>query len=1335
MEDTKILLLQAIRAYVPEQVVERLVANPGCDLVDWEERCDAALLFADVSGFTAMSESLARVGKEGAEELTRVLNDYFTVMIEQVEHYDGQVIKFGGDAITCAFLKRAGEPPAILRACACALAMQEGMDQFRAVETRGGAFALHMKIGIGAGTVLFLSIGDPQRGQEFLLAGQPLERMAEAEHHASAGEVVIAGECLATAGATELLLGEERAGFWSVLGLRRAVERTVRTEIDLRGLSSAVLDCIITQLVPYLPPTVYERIAGGQRQFVGEHRHVVSLFVNFAGLDYEGDPQAGQKLQQYFVTVQGLVLRYGGRLNRVSVGDKGNLLHIIFGAPIAYEDNEERAVGCALALQKQLAESPAPIATDQRIGVASGYVFAGDVGSERRREYTVMGDVVNLSARLMQASRAGEILTDWHTARRVEGGILCQELPAIQVKGKQEPVPVCLALGVRQDVRHWQDESRSGRHHLPMVGRREELADVEQIIARVVDGHGQLLVISGEAGVGKSRFLEEIVRLARDQGSQVLGGDCLSYGSQSPYLPWLGLFNTLFGLVAAETASGTEKVAHIERKMVETDPALDDWVPLMAQLLGLPVPDNALTAALDAQLRRQRTFDITLALLRQQAQQAPLLLVFEDVHWIDSISLEMLNYVARNVANHRILLVVLHRPTIELSDWRDYSHYHHIALNDLSTEDALALVRARLGMAELPQALQERVLRGEERVNPFFVEEMLNSLVDRGYLVRQPDGPGYRLVGDLSGLTMPDSIQALVMSRIDRLDESSKLTIKVASAIGRVFRYRALLGIYPVDVQPQQLRENLDRLSQLDLTPLDRPAPEWEYIFKHVTTQEVAYESLLYKHRRELHGRMGQYLEQTYPTSLEEYLELLAYHYSRSGDADKSWEYLVKAGDKAREKYANEAAIAHYTQALSLDVSRDTSPVWKALADVYRLIGQYEHALEGYQRALDQPGLAPTQVANLQRKIARTLEQKGQYDEAMHYLERARATLSGQLATAELARVCSSMAWVVQQRGSYEEALQLCKRGMTIADGLPPGEESKGVQDELQHTLATIYWRNGDYGRAIHHFQASIEMRKSRGDLYRLIRSYNNLAIVYWNQSDFGAAADYLLKSLETSQRIGDAYGTAMCFSNLGVISYTLGRYEQAIEYYHKSLAIRQEIGDAQGIADVYSNLGEVHHALGNHQHALRYLGEAIRIFSSIGNEEALFEPYRLLAEVSLELGDTMSALGYCHRALDVAQEMGDREYEGIARRVLGQIHRAAGRLEEAEQSLRQSVETLAAMENKLELGRSEYEWGLALLALGRAEGRGALENAIRIFGQLGLEGELDKARAALPRG
>jgi predicted ATPase/class 3 adenylate cyclase len=1326
-------LLESISAYVPDGILRRVAANPYAPLDGWQERTDATLLFADISGFTAMSETLARLGKEGAEELTRILNTYFSTMTDQVRAFGGFVVKFGGDAMTCQF---PGGSEGLQRACACALEMQARMAAFEDVQTKAGPFTLRMKIGISGGPVLLLSVGSPQHGLEPVLVGRPLDRMVEAEHAARAGEIVVDAQPAPPPG---LRWDERRGDFQRLAELTEPLTFTGSEERTGWTALTAFEERAIAQLMPFIPANVFQQITAGHRQFVGEHRRVVSVFVNFSGLDYTGDPAVGQKLQTYFVRMQDIIHQYGGRLNRLITGDKGSLLHLIFGAPIAHEDNEQRAVRCALRMQQHVQEDEdLAFIDEQRIGIASGHVFAGNVGSERRQEYTVMGDVVNLSARLMQAAQPGQALIDGPTARRIGEAVRAEALPPIQVKGKRAPVPVWSIAESQDTARTW--TQRSGR--LPLVGRRQEVAQIRALLTRVAAGHGQALVINGEAGVGKSRLLQELITIAQDEGFEIYGGNCLSYGSQTPYLPWIDVFNAYFGLRRGEAETPEARIRAIEQHMVAIDPALRDWVPLMAQMLGLPAPDNALTSALGAQLRKQRLFDITLTLLRHRAAQGvPLLIVFEDLHWADAISLEMLTYVARNIGESALMLVGVHRPTLTLHDWQRYPHYTYLELGDLPAEDALDLVKVKLSLADLPEELQTLVVRGEAQVNPFFVEELINALIERGYLRPQEDGPGYVIAGDLTEVEIPGSVHTLVMSRIDRLDENAKLTVKVAAVIGRTFQQRTLHAIYPVEIASERLHRNLERLNTLDLTPLDKPAPDWAYIFKHIITQEVAYESLLYAHRRSLHHSIAQYLEQTHQANLEEYYELLAHHYVASGDRDKSWTYLVLAGDKARDRYANEAAIDHYTRALAIWPDHaQAHRVHESLGDVHQLISQYDRALEQYRSALNSPAMTEEQTepdehaAQIRRKIAKTWSLQGQYDEAMHYLALTQEALGEEAQTLEMAYIYNDMGWIATQRGEYDQGLAYCTRGLDIAAHLSKDPAAPlPVQDELWHTLGSLYIRMGDHQQAKVHFQKCIQARERRGELYEVGRSYINLAVVYWGQGEFDQAATYLQKSLRIFQKVGSAYGTAMCYNNLGVLYYTLGDYPRAIDNYEHSLAIRTEIGDIQGIADTYNNLGEVHHALEDFRQALHYLQKAAEMFTELGDKGTLVDAYKLLAQVELELDDMDAARAYGQRSLALAEETGNPENVGVVQRVLGHIARATGDGATSRRHLERSVEVLRDTSSQLELARSYYELGLTLRPADPAASRATLLEAAHIFETLALDKDAEKAYAALP--
>jgi len=1313
-------------AYVPRFLVEQLIRDPDHLLEGQAMRIEGAVVFADISGFTVMSETLARLGKEGAETLTRTLNRFFGMMIELVHGAGGSVIKFGGDALTCLFPQE--DAHALERAVACALRMQGEAADFATVQTRGGRFELRMRIGISAGPLLTLSLGSVDQGLEYVLAGGAVDRMVEAEHAANPGEVVVDGTCPSFANAA-FRTGERRGDFWVVEDLPTSEFQALTSTLEDR---TALSEKALSRIRPFIPPSVYEQVSAGYEAFVGQHRRVVSLFANFSGLDYDRDPDVSDKAQRYFSSMQSLIRKYGGRLNGLITGDKGNLLHVIFGAPIAHEDNERRAVRCALDMQSTVEQDALGFIRDQRIGLASGYVFAGNVGSPRRRAYTVMGDVVNLSARLMQAAQSGQILLERQTLRGVDATVGCEPLGEVKVKGKEAPVLVWEAIACRQGSPRWREGvSGPGPDETPFVGRLEALALGERLLSQVSTGEGQILEINGEAGVGKSRLLAEFIKRAAARGVVSFGGACLSFGARTPYLPWVTLFQEFFGFSEAMTPDA--KLDHLASSMTALSSDLGPWVPLMGRFLDLPVEETPLIASLTAERRKQRTFAIVLQLLQRRAlQRGPLALVFEDLHWADAISLEMLTYVARNVGQVPILLIGVHRPTLQLDAWGAFPYYHRIDLMDLPAEEALALARAKLGLDVLPDSLRSIILRDEDQVNPFYVEEVINTLIERRYLTL--DGGEYGLKGDLSDVEIPGSVQSLVMSRIDRLDESSQLAVRVASVIGRTFKQRTLEAVYPVPVSQDTLHQQLERLSSLDLTPLDKPDPEWEYIFKHRITQEVAYESLLYSHRRELHRRVAEYLERVYADHPEESYELLAHHFVESGDQEKSYVYLVKAGEKARSQYANEASVARLEDALALEVEdTDRWKVHRSLAEVYRLVGRYEKALRHYEAALEDSQLPTIQRAELQRRIARTWATQGRYDDAMLQLGRVEDTLDFVEDAEALARIYNDMAWIARRRGEDDAALQYCLDGLEQIEDFSASDAILALRSELEQNLGSIYGRMGEYDESILHFQRCINEAQARGDLYDVASSMVNLAVVYWRQGRFDLVASNLEESLGLFREVGSAHGTAMCHNNLGGLYYTRGQYQEAVDQYQRSLSIREMIGDQQGIADTYNNLGEVYCALEMWDDALPYLEKAAEKLEALGIRNwTLVDTYKLLAEVVLALEDVSAAMDYAKRSLQFARALDNAEYAAIAARVLGRIYRHAGALAQSRRYLARSLRGLENSANRLELAKTRLEMGLTLRAMDQPRARDELQQAAELFEALELSAEYEQVMAIL---
>jgi len=1347
-------VLRAVLTYLPHRVARARLADPAATAVSGAF-VQATLLFADIAGFTAMSERLTQLGREGAEVITGIVNDYFAAMLEVIAHHNGDLFKFGGDALLVCFNDDDGAG----RACRAALEMQQVMDRFAVIETIQGTFNLRMKVGMGTGTLFLASLGSSQN-LEFAVMGPALGQMACAENLAEAGEVIVDRATLDGAGTT-VAAGERSPGFYRLTqttgGPREPpfYDKSRAPDKEQTGWLIERLDA----LTPYLPPGILERIVTSpeRRMIEGEHRLVTVLFANFYGIDeiiaaLGPDPQRATPgrpdeltaiLNRHFTTMQEIIHKYGGIVNKIDTYAVGYRIMALFGAPLAHEDDSARAVHAALEMQEALAPfaglptSAGRFSLKQRIGINTGHVFAGNMGSELRQEYSVMGDEVNLAARLMGVAAEGQVLISQSTARQVEKDFEWQEREPVKVKGKRQPVP---NYQVRRRVAPREDRLTTRG---VFFGRQKELAIARALVDAALAGHGAVLDISGDRGIGKSRLIAELSARAGERGMATLYSAAPSYGRNLPYQPWIRILHALLEIEEKEGQSQAHRRARLFARLDEA--GLSEWAPIVGQVLGIEVADTPLTASLDAQLRQRRFFDVVLQLLQRQAGHSPLLLELDDLQWADATSLDLAAYVARNVPSSPLLFVIAHRTDQSAPPWCTGEECHALHLDELDNPASLALARAVLGGIDLSPSLGRQILERAQG-NPLFIEEVARALSESGAIrleARENGEKTWTIAPDTSDHQVPTTLTGLIMSRIDRLETTERRLLQVAAVIGVAFRSPVLARVYPYKDLDGSLKGRLAKLTQRDLALFSPPD---EYAFKHTLTHKVAYESLSFARRRELHVRVGEDIERHRPGDLAEHYGVLARHFDQGRAFDKAFAYLIKAGDKARNEFANEAALDHYQRALEIAAGQaDSSPfvqaqildVLEAMGDVYLLVSRYAWAVERFHQAITHPMCFPRHHGDLLRKVARAYELQGQYDQALQYLAEGRRVLSRtkqNARSAEMARICDLSGWVHMRRGEMEKAIQECERGLAILAGQKRDRDLLSDEAGLYNTLGAIYVGQGNYSRAAQVYQLSTGLRQQAGDLPGLARSNNNLALTAWAQGDLAGAASYLQHSLEISRQIGDNHMLALLHNNLGAVAYRTSDVNHALDEYHTALSLRQRIGDSHGVAQTSNNIGEALVSLERYDEARRYLEQAAAAFEAIQSEGELPEVYWLLAQVELAQANVAPALDYAMRARRIAAATGNPELQGIAERVLAQGQAQMGEIGLATESFKASITLLSRSENQLELARSHYTFGLLLAAQAGREkqARDHLERALSLFIATGAEKQAAQARAAL---
>jgi len=1082
------------------------------------DRARGAALFADISGFTPLTAALAaELGPQrGAEELTRHLNRAYTALIAQVHRHGGSVIFFSGDAITCWFdealpiaLPTGIISPAAVRALACAHALQDEIARMEAIETPGGSiirFAL--KVAVTAGDARRFLVGNPEHYLLEVLAGNTVDRLARAEKLAGRGEVIAPVQLISTLPRQPAVLGQRRDGDEQFAVVGRPDQPPALPPLPDPPLLEA------GAARPWILPPVYDRLMQGPAEFLAELRSITALFLKFEGIDYDQDDLAGERLDSFVRAVQDELARFQAYILQLTMGDKGSYMLISFGAPIAHEDDTIRAAAAALTLRDLPARFD--FLTDCRIGISRGLVRSGAYGSFTRRIYGSQGAEVNIAARLMVAARPGRILVSERVAAALEGECELLRQPPLDLKGVSSQFVAMELIGRRTAVRKPLEAQVTDRP----VGREREMSILRGALAELTSGatRSAVLILEGDAGIGKSFLIADLLRLAGRGETEVVSlegaGDAVELST--PYYAWRAVFEKLLGSRDDDPAWMDELVAELE---AEQRPL----APLLSVVLPVELPETPLTGQMSGEARQESAQQLLISLLRTRLAARPLLLVLDDAHWLDSASWALAGRLQREL--QPMLLVLATRPQgpeapptfLEL---RELPSTRLMTLDTLPPAAIEVLVCRRLGARSLPEPVA-RLIHEKAEGHPFFSEELAYALRDGGF-IDVVDGE-CRLTGKghgLDALDFPGTIQGVVASRIDLLPPIQQLTVKVASVIGRIFAFRVLQAVYPDPPEVGRLRESLDTLSRLDITPLETPEPNLAHIFRQYVTLDVVYNLMTFQQRRQLHRSVALQYEQEGAGDPARLDPLLGHHWSLAGENEKAVRYFARAGESAFRDYANQEAITLLTRALELG---GDEPAPGVRAHRHRLAAEAAYRLTRMEQSRD------------------------------HYLE-ALALLDHAVPTGSLGKGLGLFGQLSRQvwhrlrrlpgRDSYLE------RGRTTL--LEAARAYEGVSE--------IYYNAGDFLSSFYCVMAALNLAEQAGPSPELARGYANMCATLGTVSLNGAADNYRRRALQTAANSDDLPTRAWIQIPLSIHSLWVGNWDRA----------EAEIGEA---LDIYSRL------------------------------------------------------------------------------------------------------------------------------------------------------------------
>jgi adenylate cyclase len=972
-----------------------------------------------------------------------------------------------------------------------------------------------------------------------------------------------------------------------------------------------------------------DKILRSRSALEGERKLVTVLFgdcVGFTALSSQLDPEELHNLMDgCFQRVLDVVHRFEGTVNQFT----GDGVMALFGAPIAHEDHAVRAVAAAVAIQHTLRDYGASVRAERgldfalRIGLNTGTVVVGRIGDDLRMDYTAQGETVNLAARLQGAAPPGGILISESTHRLVGGYFVTTETGPLELKGLRHAVRGFAVTGQRS--RRARFDTALERGLSPLVGRAAELGVLRACFDRARGGRGHVVSLVGEAGVGKSRLAYELRRQLQDVPVTWLEGHCLPHSRALPFHLVVQLLEANLRLEDGEPER--VRAGKVETGVHRLDPGLAWTIPYLRHLLSLP-SDELEAAGLDLAQRKRRLTEAVKALALRSAQHRPLVLLIEDLQWVDPSSEEYLASLVDSLAGYPVLLLCTHRSGYT-PPWHERLVHQRITLDPLAEDETLRMVHELLGVSGLAPSVANVIVQRAEG-NPLFVEELIAYLRERGTHERPP------AEGDV-----PATIHDLLTARLDRLPDSLKHTLQLASVLGREFPAALLEALAPPG---HDLARDLAELVRLDLLREKEILPVVRYGFAHLLIQEVAYQGLLLKSRAELHGRAGRALEDLHADRLDEVVEALAEHYTRSSDRTKAIHYLVRAGERAAGLFAYHEATAYYQRALEMlqtgGLPHDQhSAILERLGDAAHAQGAVNDARERWDAALSVlgPDGEPRRRADLHRKMGGATWDAGQREQALAHLDRGLAVLGEDRANLEAARLYQELGRVHFRLGDHAYAMQWAERALALGARL----DAADVIAHAYNTIGVVLARADRIEEGAAYVRRSLETALGHQLGSVACRAYTNLAVMYATL-DPARSAEYCREGLALAQKIGDQLQQSWLYCALAGGHCTLsGDYDEGVKAAEAAVELDQRLGQRGHLPIPLILRAQIYQCRGDYARSARYYREALDVAEGVGEPQLLFPCYEGLATLAIERGDEDEAESWLDKSRHVKEITG----------------------------------------------------------------------------------------------
>jgi predicted ATPase/class 3 adenylate cyclase len=1277
-------------------------------------------MFVDLSGFTRLTESLMRVGPEGAEELSVALNHIFQPMVALVYQQGGFIPYFAGDSFTAIFPVRESQEATAVAQRAMSTA-QAALRRFEEQQGEGALLAeynIGIKIGLSEGMVEWGIVGAERKAYYF--RGEPIDGCAQAQTKACSLEMVCDERFLKLLNPTFFSSEPLLDGFFKVQHEANSPTLAALPPVKLPKPDSATM-------AQFLPKEVFEN------QGIGEFRNVVSVFLSFAGVD------SHRALDHFASIVLEQCDNFGGYLKEIDFGDKGGVMFCLFGAPVAFENNTERALEYVAAVREELRNLESLTGARYRIGIAAGQAFTGVIGSEERCQYAAVGARVNLGARLMMKANWGEVMTDENVSRN--RNFKFSYSGEGHYKGFEAPIPAYVLTGRNMAGR----ASFSGDY----FGRATELNTLFEFSRPLQQGQfAGVAYVYGEAGIGKSRLSYELRRMMREtmsvswfscQSDQIL---------RKPFNPFIYFLKNYFDQSPENSTERNRELfeqnfLELQYELTESRHPEADAVrreiartqSVLAAVVGLQTP-GSLWEQLDARGRYQNALAAMANLFVAESLLQAVVVELEDAHWYDEMSREFLAQFIRRARGYPILFLATSR--YEDDGSRAYVFRPKVLqelgisntevdLNFLQPADLKAFAEAKLGgnlHADLLELLQ-RMTQG----NPFYVEQMAEYFREAD-LLKNTNG---LLQLKNQDVQINDSVKEIMMARIDRLSGLVKETVKAAAVIGREFELPVLTAV--MAKQEDFIRKNGDLESVLKEQV--QTAEKWQvwyamnelrYIFRHSLLREAAYDMQLRTRLRELHQSIAEAIEQIYPNSAERFVDL-AFHYEEAEDEKNTQKYWEKAARYSQRNFLNRQALQFYEKLIDSLLARkkQSKKLVKLMlrkGAVHELVGQWEEGERDYRAALERAKTLNDWylVGRSNRRLGNILMLRGNYAEAKKHLDVAVTFFDFAKDSIGTAKTYGNLGTFYFRQGSYESAKSWYAKAIEINRSIQRESENAAIVANL----GLIFMNQGHYDEGIRWLEEQLDIAERSTDKQGMTTLYTNLGIIYLEKGALDSALLCLEKGLAFSEELGNKLFMTICIGSIGSVWERKGDYARAMQNFDRDLLLVRELGDKQGIAIACGLIGDLLSVMGEFDRAIEFLEQNLALSRELNYKKGIAKALNTLGDTWFYKGDHARSIRYYNEAIEHAREMGNKLVLGYSLVEKGIVHVQASELNVARQLLEEGRDIALA------LGNADLTFGANILRAQVIIAEGNRPEALRQLQQLLALARSEREEAAV---